>query len=414
VCKTWFISFLVGCCLVLTSTEIHAQVDLGKGFRLTGNVTLQYLFTAYSSLNNGFGAPKRPTHLPQFVGRLSLNYKKSLRIPINIVLNPIMQFNGGINTPMEGPKSLNIFQYLSHPTNQIYANPTYKNVRFHLGHFVQFYSPLSAGDMKVFGVGAEFKKNNMSFAVQRGVLQPKVLNVAFNFNNGAFQRSLTALQWKMSPSKKLSTGVNFAFVTDQQKSLDELPSFTKPEKSAVISVQSQYKLDKNTQIKLEVSSSSWAPDATLADTLREFGIGQLLIPNTSIFGGTAFELSASRNTKQYKLRSSVGYRSKNFRTLAYPFMQSDMFEFELNPQFFAFKKKLQTNATLGYKTSNVSKSTGRSLRIPIAKISTNYKVNKALSVNAIYAFNAVNSSEDTIVQSGRSFITELSVDHRQV
>ncbi|MBO6516746.1 MAG: hypothetical protein JJ975_09360 [Bacteroidia bacterium] len=379
-----------------------AQVNLGGGLKLSGNTTLQYLYSANKSINNGFGAPKRPTHFPQFMGRLSLDYKNKLRIPISLVLNPIMQFNGGINTPMEGPSSLNIFQYLSHPSNQVYVNPTYKGITFHLGHFVQFYSKLSVGDMKVFGVGAEYKHNNMSFAVQRGVLQPRVLNVAFNFNNGAYQRSLTAFRWQVKPNKKLDVGVNLALTGDRESSLDETPLFTRPEKTAVLSAQSKYKLDKNTQFQLEVSSSSYAPDATLADTLREFGIGQVFIPNTTIFGGTALELSGSTRKKNYRVNGRVGYRSRNFRTLAYPFLQSDMFEIEANPQFTSFKKKLQTSATLGYKTSNVSKASGRSLRIPIAKISSNYRVNSAISVNGIYAFNAVSSSEDTLLPEIRS------------
>lgn len=385
--------FLV--CTLLVSSVAFAQIKIGNNLKITGSTNFQYAYYSFNNINNGAGAPKQPTHFPQFAGRFSVNYKNSLRIPVSLYLNPLIQVSGAINTPMEGPNSLNIFQYLSHPSNNIYANPSFKNIKFHLGHFTQAYSPLTVGDIKVFGIGAEYSFGKMSIAAQRGVIQPRVLNTIFNFNNGAYTRRLTAFSWRMKPGEKLKVGANFAFTGDNQNSLEQAPSFTVPEQSAVISVESKYQYSKQSHVRLEISSSSWAPNLSLGDSLREFGPGRFLIPNTSILGGTAFELSGAHNKKNYQVNARVGYRSENFRTLAYPYLQSDMFEFEVSPRFTAFQKKLQTSATLGYKTSDVSKSTGRALRIPIAKLSSRYKFNEALSLTGIYAFNSVNSTADS-------------------
>lgn len=386
---------LVFLLLFSSKNQANAQVKLGKSIQLTGQLNFQYSYYRDTAINGGFGAPQRPTHFPQFNGRFSINHKSGLRIPFDLTLNPLIQVTGAINTPMEGPKSLSIFQYLAHPTNNIYFHPSYKNVNLHVGHFIRPYSSLSVGDIKVFGVGSDYKKGDWKFAAQYGIIQPRVLNVLFNFNNGAYRRTLTAFSVSRNHSKKLTYGLALALAGDQINSLETAPTFTTPQKSGVLSGESTYRWNKNTSIHVELANSSWAPNAGLGDSSRSFGLTNSFLPNTSLVGGNAISIDGKHKVKNVLLHGKLGYRSKNFRTLAYPYMQSDLFEIEVGSNFIGLKKKLQTQATVGYKTSNVSKSVASAIRIPIVKLSSIYKVNKKLSVTGIYAFNAVRSSPDT-------------------
>ena len=262
---------VASCFFIFTLTNATAQIKIGEHFRLTGNTSTQYTFYNTKGVNGGFGAPQRPTHYPQLISRLNLSYK-SFSIPITLNLNPTIQFLGAINTPMEGPKSLNIFEYLAHPTNRIYANPKYKSFKFHLGHFVNQYSLLSSGDIKVFGVGADYSKGPNTIRIQRGIIQPRVANVAFNFNNGTYRRNLTAINITRKINKDLKVGLNGALSGDNLNTLEISPTANLPQKSATLSFTGNYKVDKNTQISGEIANSSWAPNALLADTLREFGL----------------------------------------------------------------------------------------------------------------------------------------------
>ncbi len=359
-------------------------------------MNLQYSFYQDTSVNGGFGAPQRPTHLPQFYGTLSLRHKSGLTLPITLNLNPLIQVQGAINTPMEGPKSVNILEYLSHPTNRIYINPTYKKTKLHAGHFVNVYSNLTAGDIKVFGLGVDHTQGQNLYRFQHGIIQPRVQNVLFNFNNGNYRRTLTAAKFSRNHSKKLQYGASIALARDQENSLEEAPVFRTPQKSAVLSLESKYSFNKTSFAQIEIANSAWSPNSTLGDSSRPFALPQFLIPGTSTLSGTAFSVNGRHKIKEVTVDGLIRYKTKDYRTLAYPYMQSDLFEMEFSPRFVAFKKKLQTRATFGYKTSNVSKQAGSSLRISYLKLSSVYKLNKKIQTSIVYAFNAVGSSPDSI------------------
>jgi hypothetical protein len=379
--------------VLLIVFDANAQITIGDNFKISGNTSTQYTYYNTQNINGGNGFPQRPTHYPQFMGRLSLQYK-SLSIPVDLSLNPTLQFSGVINTPMEGPRSLNIFEYLAHPTNRIYLNPTYKSFKIHLGHFINPYSRLSSGDMKIFGLGADYTRGNNTFRFQRGIIQPRVANVDFNFNNGTFRRNLTAAQFKRKLDNKKTVGVNLSLASDNINSLDTLPLFNLPQKTATVSFTGSYKLKKHTLITGEIANSSWASNALLKDTLREFGLLNFAIPNTSVRNGLGFDFRARTTLDDIKINSFIGYKTRNFRSLAYPFMQTDLLELEVNPTGVFLDKKLQADVYLGYKGSNISKFTGRSLNIPIFKLSSLYKFSQSLSLTTVYSFNSVSSSGD--------------------
>ena len=373
--------------------ETTAQINLGGGLSLSGNTSLQYQFYNSSAFNGGFANIRQPKHYPQFNARLTLEWKKKLSIPLDIYITPIIQVGGfGVQTPAEGPKSLNPLQFLLHPANRIYAKPSYKNFTFHLGHFIQHYSPLSTGDIKVFGLGADYQMNALRLSVQRGIIQPRVPNNSFNFNNGAYRRTLTAVHLKTNKKGKLNHGISFAFVGDNQNSLDSVPMARNPEKSAVLSLFSRYRISKKTQLEVELANTSWAPNVTATDTLREFGVGSFLLPNTNVLGGIGAAVKGFTRQKAFRLNSRVEWKSKHFRTLSFPFMQADMLDIEFNPQANFFNNDLQTNLVLAYKGSNLSKTYGSSLSIPILKFNTSYKFNEKTFINVVYAINGVNGS----------------------
>lgn len=387
-------------CLCLPA---FAQLNLGGGVVLSGNTSFNYQYYTTQNENNAFGSIRQPKHYPQFAANFNFDYKGKLRIPIRIYLSPVVQVSGfGVNTNAEGPKSLNILRYLMHPANQIYLQPKFKDIRFHLGHFIQPYSPLTAGDIKVFGLGAEYDLGAMSFAIQRGVIQPRVANVDFNFNNGSYRRSLTALNFKMKVNKQLRTGVSFALVGDNQNSLETAPMAKTPQRSGVLSISSNYRINKTSHVKIELANTSWAPNLTATDTLREFGVTNFLIPNTNVLGGTAFSLSGATRFEQIKFNGLLSWKSKNYKTLAYPFMQSDMIELKLNPQFTSADKKIRAAASFGYLGSNFSETYGSRLNIPILKLSGGYKFSKDIMVNMVYGFNAVNGAPNAAGQKIKS------------
>ncbi len=389
--------------LLLIPFHLRAQLNLGAGLSLSGNTSIHYQYYNTKLDPGAFVFPRQPTHYPQYRANLALKYKNAFKIPIQIALSPVIQVNQfGINTPVEGPKSLSIFEFLSHPANHIYINPSYKSANIHLGHFIQRYSELSTGDIKVFGIAADYKMNNFKFSAQRGLIQPKVANVAFNFNNGTYKRSLTAFRIGIENSDQLSTALQFSYVGDKQASLEEVPMVNKPEKSGVVSLSSTYKLDKKTSLGFEIANSSWAPNTLAVDTLREFGLSNFLMSGTNVFNGFAFALNGRTEFENIKATSHISWKSKNYRTLAYPFMQSDMLDIEFNTSLFALEKKLQTNATLAYKGSNLSKTYGNSLRIPILKLASKYSFTEQIKLSAVYAYNSVSSPENDFGQQVKS------------
>ena len=379
------------CGMFLFSPQAMSQIQLGEGISLSGNTNLQYQFYNTNPFNGGFNSIRQPNHLPQFNARLELNVKNKLRVPLEVFITPVIQVNGiGINTPAEGASSLNPLQFLMHPAQRLYARPSLYGFTFHLGHFVQPYSGLSAGDIKVFGIGADYQLNNIKLSAQRGIIQPRVPNNAFNFNNGAFRRSLSAIRVEGTGSSKWRHGFSFAFVDDQVNSLETLPFARNPEKSAVASWFARFNQSKATQYQFELANTSWAPNVSAADTTSEFGgVGSFLLGQTNVLGGIGLSAKMFHNPGNYRLDSRLSWKSKNYRTLAYPFMLADILDVEVNPQFSALDKRLNTSLVLSYKGNNFSGTYGSRLNIPIFKLNSSMKINEQTFVNVVYAFNAV-------------------------
>ncbi|MBR9860417.1 hypothetical protein GYB22_06645 [bacterium] len=376
--------------LVLLQWEALAQLNLGGGSRLTGTTNFHYQFYNTQSINNGTGNIRQPKHLPQFSGIYNLHLAKGFDIPIQLYLRPVVQVNAfGVNTPAEGPKSLTILEYLSHPVNRIYLNPKYKNFEFHIGHFIQPYSELSSGDIKVFGLGFGYDAGAWSIAAQRGMIQPLVVGNAFN-TRSTYRRSLNAVSFGRNLSEDLLISVSLSLVGDNKNSLDSVPMFTRPERSAALAVNGNYKINQKHRLFLELANTAYAPNTLATDTLREFSVPSILIPSTNVFAGFGLLSRSQHQFEKFKLKNKLEWKSRNFRTLAYPFMQSDLLRVEVNPSFSLFENALQSNINFGFLGSNISDPLIPGLIIPNLKYAGTYKYNKHLFVNGAYAFNAVN------------------------
>ncbi len=392
-------------------TPLYSQVQLGEGISLSGHTKLQYQFYNSNAFNGGFNNIRQPMHLPQINARLELNIKNTVRVPLEVFITPVIQVPGfGVNTPAEGAKSLNPLQFLMHPAQRLYARPSLYGFTFHLGHFVQPYSGLSTGDIKVFGLGADYQFKSIKLSAQRGIIQPRVPNNIFNFSNGSFRRTLSAVRVEGTAPNKWRHGFSFAFVDDHVNSLEVLPMANNPEKSAVASWFARYNQSKQTQYQFEIANSSWAPNVSATDTLNEFGgVGSFLLGNTNVLGGLGISAKMFHNPENYRIDSRLSWNSTNYRSLAYPFMLADILDVEVNPQFTAFDKRLNTNLVLSYKGNNFSGTYGSRLNIPILKLNSSMRITEQAFVNLVYALNTVSGaiSDSSKIKSSNQVVRLL-------
>jgi hypothetical protein len=375
------------CFLYLMPTLLSAQEKKVKNkFKIGGNISISQDFFNYNS-NDTLYNPYRPQSVTRIMGGTTLSYGKfSLPFSIAYTLQKgTAEFNSPIPSTFSWSDLLNYY-------NQLSLAPSYKSFQGFIGTQIPKYSELTCGDLPVFGVGFKWKPKKFRAAAfygnaQKGVSTDTLLNVP-----GTFQR--TSYGAKLGVGLEDST--HFYLIAISHKDNVNSAIITTPgikaQDNLVLSIDQMYWIAKRFFINTETAISAFSPD--LSDGTLESDSFKLNMPSylrklytpriTSNYGiagigGIGFV------AKAWSIKAKMRLYSPDYKTLSYPFLQSDRLEWTIEPRFNLFKGKFNLDGSYGKRSDNLFENKIATAYQDLISANLNFQITKSWNFNASYS-----------------------------
>jgi hypothetical protein len=282
------------------------------------------------------------------MGRFSLPFSMSLSTQ-----------SGGNSFTSPIPKKFNIKDLLNN-YNQLSFSPKFGSFEALLGTQVPKYSELTTGDLPIFGAGGAWSPRKFRIAAFYGMSQRGVSFDTLTKNPGSYRRmSMTA---KLGVGDEEATHIYFigAKHTDVLGSAIVSPEGQRPEENVVTSVDAKILLFKKFYMQGEVAISAFSRDETVATlesdsfklTIPRF-LTKIYTPRLSSSFGAAGIGAIGYNGKNWGFRGISRVYSPDYRTLNYPFLQSDRLEWLFEPRLNLFQGKFTFNGSIGNRRDNL-------------------------------------------------------------
>ncbi|MCB0733043.1 MAG: hypothetical protein KDC76_00585 [Bacteroidetes bacterium] len=338
--------YFLGMVLLVTASPINlsAQIRFSDQVQLYGNSRFFYQNYAFSSEQSVPAVARRPKNYMRFTMNATLQAYQ-LKIPITIRLA-----NATVSPLWDTPTKPNLGQFIRHPGNVIRLSPTIKNIKFDLGSHTPVYSPLSVGDLQLFGGGASYKVSNYEFRLNAGASQSPVENVTFKkyMIAGRVMRRFNAGQY---------AALNIVSLRDLKNSVDSVPLmwFDVPEAGLTITAEGRYNLTSKLAVKAEVGQNAFTPNRTVDSLNNEGSLASVFLPSGSgAISGIATYLETEYRERDYGVKLIGKYIGKDYVMLGYPFQVRDVMDILLAPYGYFLNRKLTLKGNVGRRANNVS------------------------------------------------------------
>jgi hypothetical protein len=364
-----------------------AQTSVPK-LKISGSVGLSQDFFGYSS-NDLLYRPYRPTSVTRFTGSASLSMGR-FSLPFAMSLSTQ---SGGNSFTSPIPKKFS-FRDLLNNYNQLSFNPKFGDFEALLGTQTPQYSELTTGDLPIFGAGGAWSPTKRKFRVaafygmsQRGVSSDTLTN-----NPGSYRR--------MSMTAKLGVGgeetshiyVIGAKHRDVLGSAEVSPEGERPQENVVTSVDAKVVLFKKFYMQGELAISAFSRDQNIATlesdsfklTIPRF-LTKIYTPRLSSSFGAAGVGALGYDGKNWGFRAISRVYSPDYRTLNYPFLQNDRFEWLFEPSLNLFESKFSFSGSIGSRRDNLLRNKVATAYQTLGSANVNIQLTPQWSVSGTYA-----------------------------
>lgn len=354
----------------------HAQEDAekkkSKKVKFSGMINFNQNLFSYSG-NDSTYVPYRPTSQTIMSASAQLSYGR-FSLPFSFSYN-LQSRVSDYNTPIS-----NTFRIkdLLNNYNNLSFNPQFKSLQVNLGTQTPKYSELTCGDLPLFGAGFTWKPKKFLFAAHYGMSQRAVNTDLAQGIDGSYQR--------MSGGAKIGYGSeesSHIFLTalmhkDNENSANVGLPGVYAQQNVVGSLDIRKQLGKKLFVQTEIAASALSSD--LNDAKIESDSFEINAPEqlkeifppriSSSFGGAANAVIGFNSTF-FDLKASAKYYSSDYRSLNYPFLQTDQMQWLIEPSIRLFKSKFTLSGSIGQRVDNLLEN----------KISTSYQDLGAINVN---------------------------------
>lgn len=257
-------------------------------------------------------------------------------------------------------------QSFQQPFNRLGISPSYKWAKVHLGYNTILLSKYTFSNRQFFGAGVELYPGKFRFAALYGRLQ-----VAIREDSAALQNAESFLSNQPIPRfERRAIGGKIGIGTPQSyfdvvgmkayDVMDERPTSDtaalRPQENIALGIRSQLKLSPKFQLRLDVASSVFTRDTTSANYELNEGvswIGNILEPKTSTQVLFAAEAGLGYKTRDWGMQLNYKRIDPDFKSMGVYYLQSDISQWTLAPQFSLLRKKLQVRANIGIQKNNL-------------------------------------------------------------
>ena len=302
---------------------------------------------------------------------------------LRLIFNPVVSV-GGISIPFDlmltvpesatrGGAGESLADFVTNPANSIGIAPSMDWATLSLGSHSPRLSALSGGDVTLFGVGTELSPGAFRLVASAGSIgQP-----------GGFARHALMGRVAYAPDGG-QIGINLVRVRDDAGSLSE-PGPAMPAESFTAT------LDASATIGPVVARGEFAGSLFTRNMLASKidgapdELNALVRQRLSSRADIAGTLSLGIERDEWGATLSGEYIGAGYRTLAYPWMESDRLDVTLASRATLLDNALDLAGTIGFRRNDLSQTEGAQTAQVLGSLDANIRAGDLLSVNAQYA-----------------------------
>lgn len=306
--------------------------------------------------------------------------------------------------------------------NRLSLHPSYKWATAHIGDVNMTFSPYTLAGHQFTGAGFDL---NPEGKFQISAMYGRLLRATeYNVEE---PRSLTAFR-RMGYGLKTSydfdfmrLGVILFKATDDVNSLQNaLPVALglSPKENTVLSFESEFRLFKKAQFRVEYAISGVTEDSNQTETRPQKGLLSFLL-NENITTNYYNALNASFNYPAGNGTLGVGYEriDPDYKTLGAYFFNNDLENITVNASQTIFNNKVNLNVNAGVQQDNLNKAKTSEQQRIVSSFNANYTPSERLGINASYSnfqsFTNIRDQFDFINQVNQ-FDNVDTLNYRQV
>lgn len=362
--------------IFLLAHTARAQGDKKK-VSVTGQLGVSYDYYGLSMKPSSplFYSPRRPWHVVRFNVNPIIKVG-AFRLPININVSPMnYNFNGvGGFWPSNIPRpKQTLGQWLTNPINNIGMNPSYKWAELQLGTQYLQYSPLSTGDLGIFGAGFSLKPGRYRLKFFHGISQRKqdAIYTPLPGVLGIYRRKQTMAQIGLEKEGVYFAGFNIVRSKDIENSIPPILAINKPphpdpQEATVATFLLNVGNKQGWYFNTELGNSFHSRDinnatAPYINNGNFKGLVGLLSPRTSTIEGFATQTAIGKKSKNFDIGLRGRFFSKGYYTAGYPYLQNDRLEYTISTRISSKDNKYIFNGDIGRRFTNWSGARNKSL-----------------------------------------------------
>ncbi len=354
-----------------------------KTINLDGSIGMYYDGYSYDVSNYASFRPRNPSDLLRLNLNANLTIGKYLSIPFGInITNQKISYNLP-NIPEE-----NLFSYVRNPRNNIHIDPKYKWMQFHLGSHTPNYSPLTTGDIQIFGVGVEINPGKFILSANYGksqlAIEPDpILNIG-----GAYDQKIIGMQVGVGKLERSRFVLNFIKIEDDVFSVINKPIGVNPISGISISPLLELKIANKITFSTETAGSVYTTDLNASPfpfTEPYFSIiNKIADLNSSSKIDFSHTSSIQYASKAFTLGGEIRYIGPGFMPVGYRNIEKDIIDYKINGGLKLFKSKFNLTGTFGVRTNNIKNTKLQSSERIIGNVNVYAQITKSLSLNTNY------------------------------
>jgi hypothetical protein len=368
---------------VLFFITINMQAQNDSLVKIRGNITVNYDYYSYDVENYTSFRPHYPANSFQLIANATIQVGKHLSIPFGINVN---NKNTTYNIPQLPEEGL--IDYVQNPKNNIHIDPKYKWLQGYIGSHTPNYSPLSTGDIQVFGVGFDINPKKIIASASYGKSQIAIAPDALLNIQGAYKQKLFGARVGYGKLKGNQVVINFVKIKDDVNSLSSHPIGIDPKEGITVSPYITYNITKALKLTTETAVSIFTDDlldSSLFFNADNFSSYDNFIKiNASSTIDYSHSTSLEYKTKKWRLGATVKYVGPDFTPAGYRSVSKDIMDYKINTAFKMLKNKVSIKGTLGIRKNNVKNTSLESTNRIISNMTIYTKVNKAFSFTINY------------------------------
>lgn len=369
---------------VCISQEKSKKKDKKKSkVSFSGSVGINYEMYNFSQENYPTFRPRYPDNLFRLNAQATLSIGKHFSIPMSVTFS-----NQKVVYSLPSLPEESMLDYIQNPANNISISPKYKWFQAHLGTHTALYSPLSTGDIPMFGAGIDINPGKFIFSANYGISQRAVEPDASLNIPGAYRQDIIATRIGFGKIEGSRFTINVVKIKDDINSVNSIPLNTKPIEGILVSPFIKFKISEQIELSTETAGSVYTSDLLNKGIIDEKiiqDVANIITINASSKADIAHNSRIDWKGKKMSLGGEINYIGARFLPVGYRFAEKDILDYKINTGLKLFKEKINLSGSFGIRTNNLTNNKLSQSKRVIANATIFAQMSEALSINASYS-----------------------------